>query len=270
MDTLALLCNLHADGPETLQLLRRAGWDTLAELEAVEAGELAGALSLTVDRAQRLQREALHLRERLEGADPAPKAIRPARAEPATPPPSKQAAELELPAREVLIPRAIARPAPERSVAPPPAPAAAPAPVAAPHRTGVRGALVPGVIDGLDRETCERLADAGVADLAALAAALPLELSGATGIDYTRLLRLQFLARRAAPAQRAIGGGGAGAAGRPAPRWPDGGPAADPDAGDRRAVDRGEPRGAGGPPPGRRGGWPGAGEAPGDVAGPFA
>ncbi len=32
MDTLALLCNLHADGPATLQRLRRAGCESLAAL----------------------------------------------------------------------------------------------------------------------------------------------------------------------------------------------------------------------------------------------
>lgn len=69
MDTLALLCNLHADGPETLHRLRTAGWDSLAELSDVEPGELAKALDVTATRAKRFQREAQYLATRL-GDDP--------------------------------------------------------------------------------------------------------------------------------------------------------------------------------------------------------
>ncbi len=208
MDTLALLCNLHADGPETLQLLRRAGWDTLAELEGVDAAALANALAISAERATRFQREAHHLRARLEGpggdAAASAAASRTAARERSAPSPALPAArrgeplehealepELELPARDVLIPHPSAAPAP-------PAPLARLAKPPRPDPVPRRALLAPHAIDGLDATACEALANAGITSLVELAQALPLELASASGIEYTRLLRLQFLARRRA------------------------------------------------------------------------
>jgi hypothetical protein len=100
MDTLALLCNLHADGPDTLQRLRTAGWDTLAEIEAVELPELERVLETDARHAHRFQIEAGHLRERLGGGleeSPRPSA-------PPKPPASRAATK---------HPRAEPRPSPE-------------------------------------------------------------------------------------------------------------------------------------------------------------
>lgn len=67
MDTLALLCNLHADGPATLQRLRRQGCDSLAALLRLEASELAAALGWAPPSAERFLREAELLAERVSG-----------------------------------------------------------------------------------------------------------------------------------------------------------------------------------------------------------
>jgi len=65
MDTLALLCNLHADGPATLQRLRQEGCDSLDALLELEASTLCGSLDWTEEFSQRFLREALVLSERL-------------------------------------------------------------------------------------------------------------------------------------------------------------------------------------------------------------
>jgi hypothetical protein len=255
MDTLALLCNLHADGPETLQRLRSAGWDTLEEIESVDVIALDQVLGVGQVRALRFQREARHLQRRLEGDAPGS----PERDASATKRPDRPAdkttdkrrasgtlaaAKADTPAplrsreperepedlREIELPRNAT--APERTRRPepahvdtsspadePPRPrfdsARAPVRIQAPSAPEIersarevliphpaeRPGLEPTQLDGLDRDTCDRLARAGVKTLQNLAGALPLELSRDAGIDYTRLLRLQFLARRAADAR---------------------------------------------------------------------
>src|SRR5262245_17448921 len=66
MDTLALLCNLHADGPATLQRLRRAGCESLAALRRLDAAGLAERLEWNLRTAERFLREARLLGERVE------------------------------------------------------------------------------------------------------------------------------------------------------------------------------------------------------------
>lgn len=56
--------------------------------------------------------------------------------------------------------------------------------------------LEPHCLDGLDSELCSRLATAEVANLEQLVAADPVRLSQSSGIGFTRILHLQFLARR--------------------------------------------------------------------------
>jgi hypothetical protein len=65
MDPLALLSNLHGDGPSTLQRLRRYGCDTLAGLLASPPGELAPILGWEPARTERFLREAEVLARRL-------------------------------------------------------------------------------------------------------------------------------------------------------------------------------------------------------------
>lgn len=66
MDTLALLCNLHADGPATLQRLRRAGFESIGALQRLDAGRLAETLAWSERAAVRFLREAALLRERVD------------------------------------------------------------------------------------------------------------------------------------------------------------------------------------------------------------
>tara|TARA_R110002096_G_scaffold24453_3_gene76953 strand:+ start:1245 stop:3368 length:2124 start_codon:yes stop_codon:yes gene_type:complete len=66
MESLALLCTLHADGPTTLKRLRRSGCQSLQDLEAYRPETLATLLEVTPAVARRLGREARVLRERLD------------------------------------------------------------------------------------------------------------------------------------------------------------------------------------------------------------
>ena len=65
MDPLALLSNLHGDGPATLQRLRRHGCDTLACVLGSPAEELAQILGWEPVRTERFLREAEVLMRRL-------------------------------------------------------------------------------------------------------------------------------------------------------------------------------------------------------------
>jgi hypothetical protein len=66
MESLALLCTLHADGPASLRRLRRAGCDSIAHLERLAPGELASILEVPPAVARRLGREARGLSARLD------------------------------------------------------------------------------------------------------------------------------------------------------------------------------------------------------------
>jgi len=70
MDALALLCNLHADGPFTLQRLRRSGCESLGVLLELSPLELANYLDGNERTADRFLREAELLAERLEEERP--------------------------------------------------------------------------------------------------------------------------------------------------------------------------------------------------------
>jgi len=69
MDALALLCNLHADGPFTLQRLRRSGCHSLDSLLELPAIQLSTHLDGSARTAERFLREAHLLAERLEDQD---------------------------------------------------------------------------------------------------------------------------------------------------------------------------------------------------------
>jgi len=244
MDTLALLCNLHADGPDSLQRLRSAGLDSPAELEEVDAGELSRVLEVSLARARRFQREAQQLAERLgellpsadeadgeEAAAPASPAPSPAPESTAPSPAPESTAPHPTP--EPPAPRPAARPAPEtpptaRASAAPPAgggthpspidsvlaswrerdadapPAPAPSgrgtlvPRSAPEAPGRRSGrgLAPAALDGLDEAACSALCSAGITSLGALAETRVLDLVSRTGLPFTHLRRLQFLAQR--------------------------------------------------------------------------
>ena len=61
MDLLALLCNLYAEGPATLRVLRRAGIRTLPNVVATSDWALAELLGGSPAAARRFAREAARL-----------------------------------------------------------------------------------------------------------------------------------------------------------------------------------------------------------------
>lgn len=213
MDAMALLCNLHADGPTTLRSLRAGGCTTLDELAGLPVERVVELLGYTPAAARRFQREGANLRQRLAGewleaeedlAVPATQA-----------PPSLAAVEPgALPVRErELLARVLSRWREEEGAG---ATSAAPHAVAAslvaePEASRPLAAsdgaaasapeedlLAPGELDGLDAELCHRLRAAGVRSLGQLASCVPEEVAAAAGLAYSRVRRLQFLARRRA------------------------------------------------------------------------
>lgn len=191
MDTLALLCNLYGDGPQTLRRLREAGCGTLAALETLESERLASLLRTSVRSAKRFQAEGRLLRERSELSGERAATRRP-NAPPAalpTPPPNPLVASVLTAWRERDAlggdaPRAASA---ALAVEVPRAPAAA----AGEACEGLEG------LDGMDAALLARLGEAGVATLEDFREVDVLDLAGRGVAGYTRLLHLQFLARRA-------------------------------------------------------------------------
>jgi hypothetical protein len=229
MDALALLCNLHADGPASLEKLRRGGRRTIEALCAAEVPEIAELLGVSLPAAKRLQREARHLAERLPegllereaGVDRAPRATPVAeggeRAEPQAAGPDEHERELDRheQASKPGVVEAVLEVWRSRDAADPPEPLPAEGLAELtlrpqPRPGGQCGTpLSVALVDGLTAERTAALARVGCTLLETLADADPLALSrpGAGGLPVTVALRLQYLARRllaarAAPGQR--------------------------------------------------------------------
>ncbi len=216
MDTLALLCNLHADGPATLQRLRRAGCESLSALRRLDPGSLAQRLEWSERTAERFLREAALLGERVEHTEDEGHEL----AEPEFELESALVEELDGSSAEAESEQAddgdeSESEAEEQEVgyAPPAARVAAvlgtwreldsAAPPAEPgvfviprpaSETDQRLDLVR--IDGLSRPLLKRLADLGVCSLRELVGASPVELSRTIPLGFTRLRHAQFLAAR--------------------------------------------------------------------------
>jgi len=169
MDSLALLCNLYGQGPVTLRRLRDAGCRTCDDVLCLEPTKLARALRTRRPAAERFQREARELAARIgEFGGPAP-AIE----------------SNELPPEPELVPF-VAEPALEPEVA-------------ALEEGGAQ--LRPELLDGLDSSLCLRLRSLGIERVEDLARADALELARSLEVPVTRVVRLQFLARRLADAR---------------------------------------------------------------------
>ena len=71
MDTLALLCTLHADGPASLQRLRAAELSSIGDVLGCSVETTADVLGLSMAQARRFHREArmLAMRMQTEGLD---------------------------------------------------------------------------------------------------------------------------------------------------------------------------------------------------------
>lgn len=208
MDALALLCNLHADGPVTLQALRRAGCDSLASLESVPLPELSDLLGSDATRARRFATEARVLRDRLgselleeelpEFQPPAPSAslLNPPVEESSTWAGPEEGGTDEperRPVIEAVLSAWEAHDVREEAAAhdgPDPDPEIG----AAQPSAGL--SLGSAELDGLDAEQARKLEEAGIETVEELVEASALDISRSSELGYTWLLRLQFLARR--------------------------------------------------------------------------
>jgi hypothetical protein len=212
MDTLALLCNLHADGPATLQRLRRAGCESLAALRRFDTAGLAQRLDWSERTAERFLREAALLSQRAgetgghepaepefelestlveeldgesgesEGIEDEPEEAPDADQEEAGyAPPAERVAAVLGAWREL------------DSAAPPDEPGefVIPRPAPAPDRR-----LDAARIEGLPLALVERLGELGIRTLRDLAGAPGLELARSIPLGFTRLRHAQFLAER--------------------------------------------------------------------------
>jgi hypothetical protein len=205
MDALALLCALHADGPAALQRLRQAGRSSLEQVLELEPESLAGLLATSPAAAQRFQREARHLAERVgaglleredgelehEGAVPVRHSAVPGR-EGAAP----QAEAPAAPAREAAYASALQRWR-ELDQADPPAGGPEPEPSAAP-------ATPLTALNELGATLLQRLERAEVRSLEDLAAQDPLELVQRAGMEFSNAARFTALARRALAASTPV------------------------------------------------------------------
>ncbi len=197
MDVIALLCNLHADGPATLRVLRRAGLTTPARIEAEPDERLAEILGTSPAAARRFAREAQLLAHRtgqpsLKGPGSPAKitATRASVAETRARQPVRQGSPV---ARDT-----VPRDAPIRAPRRPPIQTLRTAPIQTPCTAAGQAdsPLRPGVIEGLDAAWCKRLVAQGVRTLESLAEAPGLVLARRLGVSFARLLELQCLAQR--------------------------------------------------------------------------
>jgi hypothetical protein len=173
MDSLALLCNLDGQGPVTLRRLREAGARTCDDVLCMEPVKLARVLRTRRPAAERFQREARELAARvgaLGGPAPAIESneVSPNPAAPLARGESRAAEDCEAPSSTVVE--------------------------LAAGDTPLRAEL----FDGLDSAMCIRLRSHGIERVEDLARADALELARALEVPVTRVVRLQFLARRVA------------------------------------------------------------------------
>lgn len=215
MDSLALLCTLHADGPATLRRLRKAGCQSLVDLDRVGADSIATTLEIPPAMARRLVREARMLHERVGGdtldAEEAPEGMAVATlGNPQAP--LTESSDLDRKDRDLI--RTVlgdARPVsgfrsdPEPVVELEPmggAFAAQPIPrpdeiveLVQPAEPATEYLLV-GRVDGLDKNVAATLSEVGIDTLTALVEADASWLARQTGLSFGPLRRLQFLARK--------------------------------------------------------------------------
>lgn len=190
MDSLALLCNLYGDGPQTLRRLREAGCGTLASLESIESERLASLLRTSVRAAKRFQSEGRLLRERSE-----PAGERSSRARSSNEPTLRQASAAHPALNPVLV-------AWREHDAREGTDARAPGDTPTASTSKQPGTLVrlegPSLedLEGMDADLIACLRAAGVHSPRELCDADVLDLAGRGVAGYTRLLRMQFLARR--------------------------------------------------------------------------
>ena len=193
MEALALLCTLHADGPSTLLRLRRGGCNSLRSVEAMPAEELAQLVGINPSTARRFIREAAGLRQRLAPGEEAP----PLDAEEVPEflevgaqqaPLATQLNQGDLQAKKNMLAVSIAE-----------AETCASDESFIEEEIEMISSLQSGDVDGLDQGLIDVLAAEGVMSLWDLGHLEAGALARSTGVAYSRLTRLGFLARRENP-----------------------------------------------------------------------
>ncbi len=221
MDSLALLCTLHADGPATLRRLRKAGCQSLVDLDRVGADSIATTLEIPPAMARRLVREARMLQQRVGGdtldVEEVPEGMAVA---PLGNPQAPLTESSNLDDRDRDLIRTVlgdARPVSGfRSERAPEQPAesvvelepmggafvAQPIPqlddiveLDQPEPPAAEYLLV-GRVDGLDNDVAATLSELGIETLTGLVEADASWLARQTGLSFGPLRRLQFLARK--------------------------------------------------------------------------
>jgi len=226
MDTLALLCTLHADGPASLKRLRAEELNSIDDVLGCSVETTAEVLGLSMAQARRFHREArtLAMRVHTEGLDreermypgsapsespvAQPKGAGGTEAAPAvtaTQPQTTSASGGEMEKTDIA---AILAPVMERwDEEEAAAEGAASAPAPAPATSEPSAEDTSDVLEGVDPKLRDALRAAGYATLTSLVEVEPLVLSRATGRTYSEACRVNFLAKRALE-----GGGGVAAA----------------------------------------------------------
>ena len=192
MDGLALLCNLHADGPLTLRRLRESGVRGLRDVEAIPEKNLASWMRASPTQARRFAEEARQLALRLveepleaELTSGEPEPLE----EPLHQPKSRRPLLSDRPLEVAEVrPRALAA---RLTVSPAPRGYEREPARTAPDEPLNSGTPIASVrIEGLDPGSREHLIGQGVLTLEALVELAGLPLARRTGIPYTKLLDL--------------------------------------------------------------------------------
>ena len=215
MDALALLCNLHANGPTTMRRLARAGLTRLEQISEVSADELAEildgppshALRFIAEAEQLLRRGAVGIlepeepleRTEIRAGEPAMEFTNPREMDDVSPATAEVTAE--------ATPEASAGATTEASAG-----ATTEASAGASDETTVRVAtpvtsvtslpadenmLHPGLLEGLDDVLCRKLLGQGVRTLRALHDTAGLSLARRIDLPLTQLLDLKYEAQNA-------------------------------------------------------------------------
>ena len=195
MKNLALLCNLHADGPVTAGALRRDGCEGLSTLLEYEVRDLARLLDWDDARAERFLREGAELQERLDQGLLASEESYFEEEEVLEGDDEEDAVDWDEEEREDTSVQTILdtwRDLDEETPPPPPGEGfVLPRP-----EPGSETPLRALAVAGLSPDVAEQLSALGISTAESLLDRAPLELSEALDLGLTRVLRLQFLVRR--------------------------------------------------------------------------
>lgn len=209
MDALALLCNLHGDGPVTLAALRDIGCEDLIGLEGLGVQLLGDLLRRDERGVERFRREARLLRERIEGDEeqqpPVPPPVRPHAVE--TPMPAIPEIDERAQSQELGAAQSDTSEFAELTGTGPVVEA-----VLEMWRTFDRqveasrasNLLIESPLSGLRAEEVAALARVGVLTLEELAEADVLVLARETKLPYTHLAHMAFLARKSCAQQATL------------------------------------------------------------------